>query len=239
MKNLKNSSKLISVITVLAIAGLSGYYFFQPEFKSDDDLYKIASVTDGDTVRLADGQRVRLLGVDAPEKGKCGYDEAKDFLVNLIEKKDVQLVKDIKNIDIYGRLLRYVILPVENGDDRLINNELLEQGYAENYSEAPNNRYRDLFISAQEEAKKKRLGIWGDCLGTEEKVKLEKSDRPPPNKDCIIKGNISEKSFGRTYLVPGCDNYNNVKIDYGKGEQYFCSEKEAINAGFRKATNCP
>jgi len=239
MKKSLNPSKIITSIALLIIAGLSGYYFFQPEFKSGNVLYKVASVTDGDTIRLADGQRVRLLGVDAPEKGKCGYDEAKDFLVKLIEKKDVQLDKDIKNVDIYGRLLRYVILPVEDGDDRLINNELLEQGYAENYSEPPNNRYRDLFISAQEKAKKERLGIWKNCLKAEEKKALDSSDQPPPNKDCIIKGNISEKSFGRTYLVPGCDNYNRVKIDYGKGEQYFCSEKEAINAGFRKATNCP
>jgi len=68
---------------------------------------------------------------------------------------------------------------------------------------------------------------------------LREKDSGPSDPECIIKGNISEKGYGKTYLIPGCDNYKNVKIDQRKGEKYFCTEEEAFEAGFRKATNCP
>jgi micrococcal nuclease len=60
-----------------------------------------------------------------------------------------------------------------------------------------------------------------------------------PKEDCVIKGNISDRGFGKIYFVPNCINYNRVKIDLKRGEKWFCTEEEAKEAGFRKATNCP
>ena len=82
--------------------------------------------------------------------------------------------------------------------------------------------------------------MWGVCDYKEKNdTNLREQDSKPTNSECIIKGNISEKGYGKTYLIPGCDNYERVKIDIRKGEQYFCSEADAEAAGFRKATNCP
>jgi len=64
------------------------------------------------------------------------------------------------------------------------------------------------------------------------------TDDPPPNPDCVIKGNISEHGYGKTYFPPGCANYKRVKVDLEKGDMYFCTEEEAEAAGFEKAGSC-
>jgi len=114
----------------------------------------------------------------------------------------------------------------------------VRQGLAIDIGIAPDNRYRDLLSSAGEEAKRERRGIWENC-DRDEALSLREEDSLPQDPSCNIKGNISEKGYGKTYLIPGCDNYNSVKIDTRKGEQFFCTEEEAVTAGFRKATNCP
>lgn len=58
---------------------------------------------------------------------------------------------------------------------------------------------------------------------------------PTPVPPCVIvKGNIS-RSGEKIYHLPGQANYEQVKIDELKGEAFYCSEQEAIDAGFRKA----
>ena len=66
-------------------------------------------VVDGDTIRLKSGTYVRLIGIDTPERGECGYKRAKDALDRMVNG-EVRLVnpKSVDNEDHYGRLLRYV-----------------------------------------------------------------------------------------------------------------------------------
>lgn len=66
-------------------------------------------VVDGDTVRLANGQYVRLIGIDTPEVGACGYAAAKAALDRLVVSQ-VALPNPAStdDADYYGRLLRYV-----------------------------------------------------------------------------------------------------------------------------------
>lgn len=206
---------------------------------SDDEIYTVASVIDGDTIKINNGRtRVRLLGIDAPDKGECYFEKSKQALKNLVAGKKIKLQKDISDKDIYERLLRYVILVNDNQDNLLVNDYMVREGYAQKYTSAPDNRYRDLFATAQEIAQRNKSGIWRACHIQIDLSKREENFEPT-NPDCIIKGNISEKGYGKTYLIPGCDNYDNVKIDLKKGEAYFCTEEEAQKDGFRKATNCP
>lgn len=206
-----------------------------------ENQYNVASVTDGDTIRVKDIKidRVRLLGLNSPEKGECYFKESKEVMESLLTNQKVRLDKDVTLKDQYNRDLRYVFLIKEDQDNIFINDYLIRNGYAFYKSVPPDTRYRDLFSSAQEEAKKQRKGLWGLCEVYNEVNALRESDPGPQDPNCLIKGNISEKGFGKTYLVKGCDNYNRVKIDPRKGETYFCTEKEAQAAGFRKATNCP
>ena len=69
----------------------------------------VSYVVDGDTIRLASGTYVRLIGIDAPEVGECGYEAAKAALDRLVGT-DVELPNpsSVDDRDRYGRLLRYV-----------------------------------------------------------------------------------------------------------------------------------
>ena len=57
----------------------------------------------------------------------------------------------------------------------------------------------------------------------------------PPNPKCPVKGNIDDRTGEKQYLTPDCRHYSKVIIEKYMGEEYFCSEKEAREAGFVKS----
>ena len=57
------------------------------------------------------------------------------------------------------------------------------------------------------------------------------------NSSCTIKGNIGSGG-DKIYHVSGCGSYEKTTIDKSKGERWFCSEQDALDAGWRKALNC-
>jgi len=76
-----------------------------PSDISEDNLYLVIKVIDGDTFKVASGQSVRLVGIDATELGQPYSEEAKNYLKDLIEGKEVILEKDVSEYDKYNRLL--------------------------------------------------------------------------------------------------------------------------------------
>lgn len=126
-------------------------------------------VVDGDTIDVDIGgkdTRVRLIGVNAPERyeGKdpqCFANEAGTYVKNRLEKKQVYLVSDPSqdDRDKYDRLLRYVFL--ENGTN--FDLELIEQGFAKEYTYKIPYQYQEQFRSAQSMAKSGNMGLWKDC----------------------------------------------------------------------------
>ncbi len=146
----------------------------------------------------------------------------------------VWLKKDITDRDKYGRLLRYVWV-----DDVFINLELIQQGFAYSYSYPPNIKYQDMFLSAQQEAREIKRGLWGVCpVATPIKIHPPALQKNNLNNSCVIKGNISA-SGEKIYHLPNCGSYEKTKINSVRGEKWFCTELEAIAAGWRKAWNCP
>jgi len=210
---------------------------------SNQETATVTRVIDGDTIVVDERTEVRLIGVDAPESGECFYQEAKEALVELIEGKEVYLKKDVSGIDDFGRLLRYVFVPSESSfqDDIFVNDYLLEKGYADILPLSQDRLYRRILTSSRNEAITAHKGMWSACENREEEAEsfypLEANDQPvDPN--CLIKGNISAHGMGKTYFPLGCSNYEKVKVDFSKGEQYFCTEEEAIEAGFIKSGSC-
>lgn len=63
------------------------------------------------------------------------------------------------------------------------------------------------------------------------------SSQSQNSQQCTIKGNISSKKE-KIYHLPGCGSYEKTVIDESAGERWFCSEQEAVEAGWRKARNC-
>lgn len=55
------------------------------------------------------------------------------------------------------------------------------------------------------------------------------------NPDCSIKGNIGKSYLEKTYHLPGCSEYERTVVELDLGEEWFCAEKEATEAGYRKS----
>ena len=176
--------------------------------RSDDNLYHVIEVIDGDTIKIDGNMKVRLIGIDAPESNECYYEEARDELIRLVQGEYVRLEKDIDSVDGLGRLLRYVYLPSENlaEDDIFVNSHLLRQGYAQTLSFPPNKRYNMLFVKAREQALIQRKGLWSDECDSlsefeQEHALMREINEPPSDPNCLIKGNISSRGAGKLRLL--------------------------------------
>ena len=84
-------------------------------------------VIDGDTIELENGYRVRLIGVDSPERDEAGFEEATQFTRNAVEGKIVWLEPDGNDTDGFGRLRRYVWIqqPTDSENEDQIKNKML------------------------------------------------------------------------------------------------------------------
>lgn len=129
---------------------------------SANSLNKVIRVIDGDTLVLLNEQKVRLLGVNAPELGyngvahDAGAVTAKRFLKTLVLNKYVVIEKDMEHKDHYGRTLAHVFL--KSGQH--INRELLHQGKALLNIHPPNLKYSQRLMEAQSQAESARRGVW-------------------------------------------------------------------------------
>src|SRR3989344_1448789 len=106
---------LISVFVLVVLLIFALVILTDKRFSSDlpyyNEMYSdnfVKRVIDGDTFVLGNEEIVRLICVDTPEEGNKGYEEALEFLEDMILLKEVRLVEGIDKKDSYGRLLRYV-----------------------------------------------------------------------------------------------------------------------------------
>lgn len=115
----------------------------------------VVCVIDGDTMKLADGASVRLIGMDAPEKGEYGYANATVLLQSLLDKSYVHMEKDVSDTDRFGRLLRYVY-----ATDRLVNQYIVEEGWARAADYPPDIAKTRVLHQAEQQARDEKSGIW-------------------------------------------------------------------------------
>jgi endonuclease YncB( thermonuclease family) len=80
----------------------------KPKKKPARPTYLVTRVIDGDTIELRNGEAVRFVGIDTPERGECGYAEATANMERLVLGKRVRLTMSDEDRDKYDRLLRYV-----------------------------------------------------------------------------------------------------------------------------------
>lgn len=174
------------VLVVLFISDLSG-----------DDLYRVRSVIDGDTIVLEDASstNVRYLGIDAPEVGTFYgpgdplSDEARILNRDLVSGKKIRLEFDNEKFDPYGRTLAYVFV-----DDVFVNEQLLRTGLAKTLIIPPNDKYAKRLQIAEKEAKGLRKGIWGN---------LSILKYPEGNSDFVIKPGSATRYIDQRVVVRG------------------------------------
>lgn len=208
---------------------------------------------------------IRLIGVDTPETRKpntpvqCFGPQASSRMQSLVQSRSVRLEADPSqgDLDKYGRSLRYVF----TADGPNVAQTLIAGGFGREYTHHTPYRLQGQFRSAQTSAQASRSGLWGACpsFGAPLRVPSKKtadprssmapqpsnrpavpsktSTSPQPQKPagaCVIKGNINSKGE-KIYHLPGSATYARTKITASKGERYFCSEADAISAGWRPA----
>lgn len=118
----------------------------------------VTAVIDGDTIEIEGGERVRYIGIDTPETDECYGPEATEANRELVEGKEVILIRDIENRDKYERLLRYVI-----ADGRFVNAELVRLGYAEPRSYGESVMFQQVLTLFGRYAREEKVGLWSQC----------------------------------------------------------------------------
>jgi micrococcal nuclease len=123
---------------------------------------RVERVIDGDTVQLSDGQKIRFLLIDTPERGEPFYREAVSANEELCLGKQVRIVLDREPLDDYGRTLAYLFAIDKAGNERFVNAELVRRGLAFLYVVGVNQARRDEILAAQREAAEAKRGRWAE-----------------------------------------------------------------------------
>ena len=158
---------------ILAIAAF-GLSFLPPEAQAETIRGTVVTVYDGDTVEVAldDGrvEKVRYLLIDTPElhHPKRGVEEfgLEAALANraLVLGKRVRLETDVQSRDRYGRLLATAWLDLPQGS-LLVNERLVEEGFALPFTLPPNVRYAERIHAALLRARSEGKGFWNAAAG--------------------------------------------------------------------------
>lgn len=190
------------------------------------------AVIDGDTLQF-DGVKVRLEGIDAPEAAQscltasghawpCGLVASRE-LERLIGRATVRC--DNHGYDKYGRLLGVCFA------GRLeLNAEMVRLGHAWAFV-----KYSQAYVGYEAEARRRGLGIWqgpAEPAWDFRAAKWQVAQVRSPQ-GCAIKGNVTRND--RIYHMPWSPWYDKIQMDPEKGKRWFCSEGEALAAGWRPA----
>lgn len=152
----------------------------------------VTGVTDGDTIEIEGGKKVRYIGIDTPEtvdprkSVQCFGHEASNKNKELVLGKKVRLEKDVSETDKYGRLLRYVWV-----GDTFVNDYLVRQGYAQSSTYPPDVKYQNQFLQAQKEAREQNRGLWSVCSyfgEPEAKATPKVTPKPQPTPSIPLSG---------------------------------------------------
>ncbi len=216
----------------IAVIAISLMLSFFSQDNIPQEVMGIASVTDGDTIKV-DGHKIRLHGLDAPESQQtcllnkkeytCGI-AAKNYLVAIIGYEKVKCT--VVDVDKYERLVAKCF--TTSGVDLNANMVLSGNAIAYLY-------YSQDYKTHQGHAKSAKQGIWaGEFIEPYKWRKGERLTKQADTGQCKIKGNISSKGVKIFHIQSG-QYYSQTKIDVSKGEKWFCTESEAISAGWRKS----
>lgn len=126
---------------------------------------------DGDTFEVEEGEAVRMLGVNSPEiahssdeVAECFGDEAAAWATERLLGLEINLSFDATCEDTYGRTLAYAwTTDLETGEEILLNEEIVELGYARVYEDFDDIRLADRLYAAQDRAVATNSGLWAVC----------------------------------------------------------------------------
>jgi micrococcal nuclease len=153
----------VKLLLLLAVVALAAGAFVLLTRDSSAQEAVVAHVVDGDTIQLTDATRIRLVQIDAPERGdECYGEEATELTRRLLPPgTHIRIEQDpaLDEEDRFGRKLAYVWK-----DDVDVNLALVESGAAGVYFfDGDRGRYADRLLRAAERARDDGKGLWGAC----------------------------------------------------------------------------
>jgi endonuclease YncB( thermonuclease family) len=197
---------------------------------------QVVGISDGDTISvLREGKavKVRLHGVDTPEKAQAFGTQARQFTSDMAFQQTVTVM--VQDTDRYGLLVGEVLLP----DGRSLNQELVKAGMAWWYRQyTPNDT---TLAQLEAEARTAKRGLWADAHPVPP-WQWRKGQREPARTGAPFLSatpSTADATIGnrhsRVYHWPGCPDYDKVS---GKNRVTFPSREAAEQAGYRPAGNC-
>jgi endonuclease YncB( thermonuclease family) len=168
-----------------------------------EDTLSCAAVIDGDTIRLDNGETVRLIGIDAPELSQPGGKESRQYLTRLILNKGVTLETGYEDRDKYNRLLRFVYL-----GNLCINEEMIKQGYAEARYLTSEDSIHEYYIHLEIEAETAKAGLWSENI-FQPRTNLRWGDDIP-----VIDWSVAHNYYNQYVIVEGTivDTFNSGNV---------------------------
>jgi len=186
----------------------------------EDGAIKLATkIIDGDTFLIEGGYSVRILGIDADERGYPCYETAKERLEELILNKEVRLEKEKEDFDQYCRYLRYVFI-----DDKNVSLELIREGLAVARFSPEDTKYREEISLAEKEARENKIGCkWESVAKVDEKNEFQWENLTEEKTGLKVIGACQAGNYyGKEVIVEGkvVDAYlskkNNVFLNFGE-----------------------
>ena len=215
---------------------------------------RVLRVIDGITIDVEDESgrhRVRYLGVEVPPDGPSGRSrlgaQAEALNRYLVEGRTVQLERDVLDVDSSGELLRYVYV-----DGEMVNMALLANGFATVADSPAVFAYRASFLAMAETAQASAQGsiaghgapggpavsqtpgvqrAFGTLPVRRLALRCDFSDTGQP----LIKAIVDVRTGERVYHVPGGLFHSNAVVDAANGDGWFCTESQAVEAGWKRS----
>lgn len=214
---------LLTVLTLLVLFASSA---------SAAEIRGTVRVIDGDTLQVR-GTRIRLHGIDAPETGQtCWTEQGTSWACGVWVTEQARQRLEGRavtcsplDIDRYGRTVARCF---HDGAD--VAENLISDGLAFAYL-----RYSKAYAQTERDASARDAGLHAMRIQSPAQFRQNRSASSVSSvQGCVIKGNISA-SGSRIYHMPGQRDYGRTRISKNRGERWFCSEVDAMSAGWRRA----
>ncbi|MBQ0720876.1 MAG: thermonuclease family protein [Gammaproteobacteria bacterium] len=182
---------------------------------------------DGDTLTLSDGRRIRLIGINTPERGRKGQPDealalaAKQAVQSALQasgarQRDLRLVLGREQTDAYGRQLGYVFI-----DGQSLSALLLKQGLGWHVAIPPNLGLLPCFVGAEKSARRGQKGLWQSTLA--QYVGAKNIERGGYQR---VRGTVRKVSFAKAWWINFEDGF--VAVIYPENQRYF--DKATVNS---------
>ena len=213
---LKSIATVISCFTLLCIVGVPSILYAWTG--------KVVGISDGDTIKVLHNReqvKIRLHGIDTPEKAQAFGKKAKKFTAGMVAGKMVEVKKT--DTDKYGRTVAIITVNGKN-----LNESLVASGFAWVYRKYCKQAYCRDWLRLEANARKNKLGLWRDPHAMAP-WKWRHKDEDRGIGQTGFHGNTSSHVFHK----PGCKHFNcrNCTVE-------FKSRNAAVNAGYRPCGMC-